>query len=98
MKPWTHDFLTAWRLFRELRHLPNGGHVTIHPWRFRLITHLCKKCETPVQVDRIDVSTPMSGRLFAWGIWQACTACGSTAEPLAVIDANDKRLNIHGKG
>lgn len=59
-----------------------------------MITHLCKTCESAVEVGRVDVTTMTSGPSFMWGRWQRCTTCGSTAAPLAVVDANDRRLGI----
>lgn len=55
-------------------------------------THICKTCETAVEVDRVDVTTITSGPRFLWGRWERCAGCGSTAAPLEVVDANDERL------
>lgn len=55
-------------------------------------THICKTCETAVEVGRVDVTTTLSGPTFMWGRWERCTGCGSTAAPLQIVDPNDDRL------
>jgi NAD-dependent dihydropyrimidine dehydrogenase PreA subunit len=57
-----------------------------------VITHLCSACGTPVEVARVDVTTVAGGPSFVWGRWERCTGCGSTAEPMRVVDANDRQL------
>lgn len=59
-----------------------------------MITHLCKTCEASVTVARVDITTMTSGPTFVWGMHEQCTCCGSTARPLEVVDANDKRLGM----
>jgi hypothetical protein len=55
-------------------------------------THLCKTCETSVEVARVDVTTVTSGPRFMWGMHERCTCCGSTDRPLEVMGPNDERL------
>ena len=57
-----------------------------------MITHLCKTCAGPVEVGRVDITTMTSGPTFVWGRWEQCAGCGSTAEPMQVVDANDAQL------
>lgn len=57
-----------------------------------MITHLCRTCATPVDVARIDITTIAGPPTFTWGRYEQCSGCGSTDEPMEVIDANDKAL------
>lgn len=59
-----------------------------------LTTHLCRTCETSVEVAREDVTTMTGGPRFMWGHWEKCSGCGSTAAPLEIVDANDARLGL----
>jgi hypothetical protein len=60
-----------------------------------VITHLCRSCATPVDVERVDVTRilDMVPR-FLWGRWERCTGCGGTEAPMELVDANDKALGL----
>jgi hypothetical protein len=59
-----------------------------------VITHLCRTCGSPVEVARIDATTYISGPSFAWGRWDPCTSCGSTNQPMQVVEPNDPALGL----
>jgi NAD-dependent dihydropyrimidine dehydrogenase PreA subunit len=59
-----------------------------------VITHLCTTCGGPVGVARLDVTTTSSGPKFIYGRWETCAGCGSIAEPMQVVDANDQALGL----
>lgn len=57
-----------------------------------VITHLCRTCAGPVEVARWDVTTMTSGPRFLWAAWGRCPGCGSTEQPMQVVDPNDEAL------
>jgi hypothetical protein len=58
-----------------------------------VITHRCKTCDTPVEVDLVDITTQAdqaNGRsAYLWGMHGQCQGCGSTDRPALVVDDTD---------
>jgi hypothetical protein len=55
-----------------------------------LITHRCRFCGEPVDVDLVEttglVDLARRVRTYTWGRWEKCGECGSTEHPGLVID------------